>query len=170
MPKPAKGTYPAYYETYISQVNEDTIKAAFKNQLATVNNFFDGISEEKAGYAYAPGKWTLKELLQHIIDAERIFCYRALRFARKDPTPLPGFDENLFAENAKAGKRDWNDLLEEFQVVRKATEWLYDSFDEEQLNATGTSNNSSIYVLAFGYISVGHAIHHINVIRQRYLS
>ena len=98
------------------------------------------------------------------------FAYRALRFARKDPTPLPGFDENLFAENAKADKRNWNDLLEEFKVVRKATEWLYGSFDEEQLNATGTSNNSSIYVLAFGFISVGHTIHHMNVVKQRYLA
>jgi hypothetical protein len=108
-------------------------------------------------------------MLQHVIDAERIFSYRALRFARKDPTPLPGFDENLFAENAKADKRNWNDLLEELKVVRRATEWLYSSFDQEQLDATGTSNNSPIYVLAFGYITVGHAIHHMNVIKQRYL-
>jgi hypothetical protein len=91
-------------------------------------------------------------------------------FCKKGSHSSSGFDENLFAENAKADKRNWNDLLEEFKVVRKATEWLYGSFDEEQLNATGTSNNSSIYVLAFGFISIGHTIHHMNVIKQRYLS
>jgi hypothetical protein len=142
---------------------------AFKNQTPIAIHFFQNIPENKIDHAYAEGKWTIREMFQHIIDAERIFSYRALRFARKDPTPLTGFDENLFAVNAKADKRDWNDLLEEFKIVRKATEWLYSSFDEEQLDASGTSNGSSIYVLAFGYISVGHAIHHMNVIKQRYL-
>src|SRR6186997_852215 len=154
----------SFYHNYINQVPDDDLREAFEKQSASLFRFLGTIPFEKYDYRYAEGKWTLKEMLQHIIDAERVFCYRALRFARKDPTPLPGFDENLFAENAKADKRNWNDLLEEFKVVRKATEWLYGSFDEEQLNATGTSNNSPIYVLAFGYISVGHAIHHMNVI------
>lgn len=160
---------PEFYHNYINQVPEDDLAMAFRNQTAAVIDFFENIPSNKIDHAYAEGKWTIKEVLQHIIDAERIFSYRALRFARKDPTPLPGFDENLFAANAKAAGRDWKDLLEEFKVVRKATEFLYRSFDEEQLNATGTSNNSSIYVLAFGYISVGHAIHHTNIIKQRYL-
>jgi len=161
---------PEFYHNYIKQVPEDDLMIAFKNQTPVVHQFFHDMPGSKIDYAYAEGKWSIKEVLQHIIDAERIFSYRALRFARKDPTPLPGFDENLFAENAKAAKRNWSDLLEEFKVVRKATEWLYGSFDAEQLNATGTSNDSPIYVLAFGYISVGHAIHHMNVIKQRYLS
>ena len=161
---------PEFYHNYINQVPEDDLMLAFKNQTPVTIGFFQNIPENKIDYAYAKGKWSIKEVLQHIIDAERIFSYRALRFARKDPTPLPGFDENLFTENAKASRRNWNDLLDEFKTVRKATEWLYSSFDTEQLNATGTSNNSSIYVLGFGYISVGHAIHHINVIKQRYLS
>ena len=161
---------PEFYHNYIKQVPEDDLMVAFKNQTPVTIGFFQKIPANKIDYAYAEGKWSIKEVLQHIIDAERIFSYRALRFARKDPTPLPGFDENLFTENAKASRRNWNDLLDEFKTVRKATEWLYSSFDTEQLDATGTSNNSSIYVLGFGYISVGHAIHHMNVIKQRYLS
>jgi hypothetical protein len=93
-----------------------------------------------------------------------------LRFARKDPTPLPGFDEKIFAKTSKADKRSWNDLIEEFKAVRKSTEWLYTSFDEEQLNASGVSNNASNYVLAFGYISIGHSLHHVRVLKERYLS
>jgi len=161
---------PQFYHNYIKQVPDDDLMTAFKNQTPVTIGFFQNIPENKIDYAYAEGKWSIKEVLQHIIDAERIFAYRALRFARKDPTPLPGFDENLFAQNAKAGKRNWSDLLEEFKVVRKATEWLYGSFDAEQLESAGTSNDSPIYVLAFGYISVGHPIHHMNVIKERYLS
>ena len=142
---------------------------AFRNQSPIVIDFFEKIPVDKINHAYAKGKWTIKEVLQHMIDSERVFCYRALRFARKDPTPLPGFDENLFAENAKADQRSWNDLLEEFKAVRKATEFLYSSFDEEQLHAEGISNKHSNYVLAFGYISVGHALHHVKIIKERYL-
>jgi hypothetical protein len=169
MSRPDLSRVPEFYHNYIKQVPESDLMTAFKNQTPVVIQFFQAIPANKIDHAYAEGKWTIKEILQHVIDAERIFSYRALRFARKDPTPLPGFDENLFTENAKATKRNWDDLLEEFKVVRKATEWLYGSFDEEQLSAAGTSNNSSIYVLAFGYISVGHAIHHMNIIKQRYL-
>jgi hypothetical protein len=170
MPRPDLTRVPEFYHNYINQVPDNDLMSAFKNQSAVVIDFFQNMPPGKIDYAYAEGKWTIKEVLQHLIDAERVFCYRALRFARKDSTPLAGFDENLFAANARVDKRQWNDLLEEFKVVRKATEWLYGSFDDEQLNASGTSNNNSIYVLAFGYISVGHAIHHMNVIKQRYLS
>jgi hypothetical protein len=169
MPRPNLTRVPEFYHNYINRVPENDLMTAFKNQSPVVTDFFQNLPADKIDHAYAEGKWTIKEMLQHIIDAERIFCYRALRFARKDSTPLPGFDENLFAENAKADKRSWNDLLEEFKVVRKATEWLYDSFDEEQLDASGISNKSSNYVLAFGYISVGHALHHVNIIKERYL-
>jgi DinB superfamily len=107
--------------------------------------------------------------LQHVIDAERIFTYRALRFARKDHTPLPGFDENVFAENAKADKRDWYELLEEFKVVRKAPEYLFNSFDKDQLEATGLANNSPTYVLGIGFLLIGHSLHHQRIIEERYL-
>ena len=170
MNRPDLSRVPESYHNYINQVVENDLMIAFKNQTPVVMDFLTNISEEKIDYAYAEGKWTIKEVLQHIIDAERVFCYRALRFARKDLTPLSGFDENLFAQNAKADQRSWNDLLEEFKAVRKATEWLYGSFDDEQLNASGISNNNSNYVLAFGFISVGHSIHHMKILKDRYLS
>ncbi len=170
MPRPDLTRVPEFYHNYIKLVPEDDLMTSLKNQTPVVIDFIKNIPVNKIDYAYAEGKWTIKEIMQHIIDAERVFCYRALRFARKDPTPLPGFDENLFAENAKTDNRNWNDLIEEFKAVRRATEWLYSSFDEEQLDATGFSNNNSNYVLAFGYITVGHSIHHTKIIKERYLS
>jgi len=161
---------PEFFHNYIRHVPEDDLMTSFKNQTPVTIDFFNEIPRDKIDYAYAPGKWIIKEVLQHIIDAERIFCYRSLRFARKDPTPLHGFDENLFAANAKARQRNWNDLIDEFKTVRQGTEWLFGSFDEDQLNATGVSNNASNYVLAFGYITVGHPLHHVRIIKERYLS
>src|SRR6188508_2238332 len=111
MPRPDLARVPGFYHNYINQVPETDLMTAFKNQTPIALQFFQTMSPNKIDHAYAEGKWTIKEILQHIIDAERVFSYRALRFARKDPTPLPGFDENLFAENARVDKRTWNDLL-----------------------------------------------------------
>ena len=169
MPKPIKGTYPAYYETYISKVNEDNVKDAFKNQDDIINNFFDSISEEKSGFAYAPGKWTIKELLQHIIDAERIFAYRALSFARKEEASLPGFDENNYADNSYANERNWQSLVDELKAVRKTTEIMFDSFNTDMLNHSGMANNNPVTVNAIGFIIVGHLNHHKNIVVERYL-
>jgi hypothetical protein len=168
--RPDLNRVPEFYHNYIKHVPEDDLTAAFENQTQVFLDFLQHIPPDKIDFAYAEGKWTIRELLQHVIDAERIFAYRALRFARKDPTPLPGFDENLFAKNAKANKRKWSDLIEEFNTVRKSTEWLFSSFDEEQLEASGVSNNASNYVLAFGFISIGHSLHHKKIIKERYLS
>jgi len=169
MPKPVKGTYPAYFETYISKVNEDNVKDAFKMQADTVNNFFDTISEEKSGHAYAPGKWTIKELLQHIIDAERIFAYRALSFSRKETTSLPSFDENSYADNSFANERNWQSLVDEMKAVRKTTEMLFDSFNTDMLNLSGVANNNPVTVNAIGFIIVGHLNHHKKVLEEKYL-
>src|SRR5258706_9454087 len=160
---------PAFYYNYINEVAEDDLLEALKVESPAFIQFMESIPPEKYDYRYAAGKWTVKEVLQHIIDAERIFGYRALRFARKDPTFLPGFDENSYADNAKADKRDWKNLLEEFKAVRKSSEFLFGSFDDEQLDAVGTANNNSNYVLGIGFIVVGHSVHHRNVLRERYL-
>lgn len=169
MPRPDLSRVPEFFYNYINQVPDNDLMTAFKNQSPKTISFFENIPANKIDYVYADGKWTIREMLQHVIDAERVFSYRALRFARKDATPLPSFDENLFAETAKADKRNWNDLLEEFKTVRKATECLFGSFDDDQLDASGVSGNKSIYVLAIGYISVGHALHHVSLIKKRYL-
>ena len=157
------------YHNYINLVTEDDLMEAFDKESASFIRFLDTIPTEKYDYRYAEGKWTIKEVLQHIIDAERIFAYRALRFARKDTTPLPGFDENLFAAASKADKRSWDKLVEEFKVVRRSSELLFHSFDEDQLQSDGISSNSPNYVLALGFILIGHATHHQKIIKERYL-
>lgn len=169
MPQPDLSRVPVFFHNYIKQVPDDDLASAFKNQTPILFDFLASIPANKVDYAYDEGKWTIKEMVQHMIDAERIFCYRALCFARKDPSPLPAFDENSYAENAKAKTRNWDDLLEEFKTLRKSSEWLFGSFDDEQLNATGVSNNHPNYVLGFGYITIGHSLHHLNIIKERYL-
>lgn len=169
MPRPDLSKVPAFYHNYISQVKEEDLLPALQNNTASTLHFLNSIAEQKYNYRYAEGKWTIKDILQHIIDAERIFSYRALRIARKDKTPLPGFDENLFAAHAKTDRRKWTELVDEFATVRRATEILFASFDEEQLLAEGITNNQPIYVLGIGFICAGHCIHHQNIIAQRYL-
>ena len=157
------------FHGYINQVKQDDLMTAFHKQSKKAIRFFKNIPEEKTDYAYAEGKWTLKELLQHIIDAERVFCYRALTFSRNDKNNLPGFDENTWASESNASKRNWKDLLEEFKSLRKSTEYLFSSFSDEQLEMSGTSNNTPNYVLAWGFIITGHCTHHIKIIKERYL-
>lgn len=169
MARPDMTRVPEFYHNYINHVPEADLMTAFKNQTTLFTEFLESIPANKIDYAYAPGKWTIKEVLQHIIDAERVFTYRSLRFARKDSTPLPGFDENLFAKNAKADKRKWSELIEEFKNLRKATIFLFGSLDDEQLEEAGISNHYSNYVLAFGYIVIGHPLHHMRIIKERYL-
>src|SRR2546423_5681889 len=157
--RPDLNRVPEFYHNYIKQVPEDDLMTSFKNQTPLFIDFLKNIPVDKIDYAYAPGKWTIKQILQHLIDGERVFCYRSLCFARKDPTPLPPFDENIFAENAKTEQRDWHELVEEFKTVRKGTEYLFGSFDDEQLNADGISNKHSNYVLGFGFITISHCMH-----------
>ena len=142
---------------------------ALRNSTRELFSLLKSIPPEKHDHRYAEGKWTIKEVVQHMIDGERVFTYRALRFARKDDTPLPGFDENLFAQTAKADKRSWNDLVEEFAALRKSTESMFASFDNEQLEQSGVANENSNYVLGIGYILAGHVNHHCQVIKERYL-
>jgi uncharacterized damage-inducible protein DinB len=170
MARPDLARVPEFYHRYINTVKTDDLMLAIKNQSTEIFRFLNEIPANKRNYRYAEGKWTIKDIVQHLIDAERIFCYRSLCFARKDANSLPGFDEVAYADNAKAESRDWDDLINEFRAVRQASEFLYDSFSEEQLKATGTANGNPIYVNALGFIIVGHVNHHVGVIRERYLS
>jgi hypothetical protein len=158
-----------FYHPYINLVKEENILKAIKKSAAQLKKFLKTIPAKKVDYAYAEGKWTIKEILQHLIDGERVFTYRAVTFARKDATSLPSFDENIWAQNAKANNRKWKDLIEEFKAVRKSTEQLFQSFDDEQLLSTGTASNKTINVLALGFICAGHSAHHIKVIKEKYL-
>ena len=132
MPRPDLSKVPEYFHRYINQVAEDDLSIALEKQAASFLKFLENIPADKIDYQYAEGKWSVKELLLHIIDTERIFAYRALCIARKDVTPLPGFDENSYADNSKAVQRDWKELLEEFKIVRRSTQLLFSSFDQEQ--------------------------------------
>ncbi len=169
MSKPVDGTFTPYFKNYIDLVVEDNLKDALKNQESDINNFFVSIPEAKSNDPYAPGKWTLKELLQHIIDTERIFNYRALALARKEKNSLPGFDENEYAANSNANNRNWKDLCEELIAVRKATVILFNSFTDDVLHYSGLANNKPVTVLALGYVIAGHFNHHKNIVEERYL-
>ena len=166
--RPDLSRIPVFYHNYISQVEEDNLGEAFKAQHK-IFEFLNSIPAEKHDYKYAEGKWTVKQLLQHMIDAERIFGYRALRFARKDTTPLPGFDEVLYAENATVENRKLSDMVEEFRALRLSNEYMFRSFNSDQLEQSGTANGNPVYVFGIGFIIVGHAQHHVNILRERYL-
>lgn len=169
MARPTEHDFAPYYGKYISLVKEDDIIEGLENQSSLVESFLNSIPADKWDYAYAEGKWTTKEVVQHIIDAERIFAYRALRIARKDETPLPGFDENTYAPASEAGKRTAAALIEELSAVRKSTALLFKSFNTGMLNARGTASNQAITVNALGFIILGHFYHHKNILQERYL-
>ena len=161
--------YKNYFENYTSQVIEKDIISAFLNQEKILNNFLDLVTEEKSTCAYAEGKWTLKEMLQHIIDTERIFAYRALAIARKETATLPGFDENLYADNSNANSRTWDNLTQEIKAVRNSTKILFESFTEEMLQNNGNFSSSNGSANTLGFIIVGHVYHHIKIAKERYL-
>ncbi len=161
---------PSFYHNYIKQVAEADMTKAFQQHLVELRALLINIPAEKWAYRYAGGKWSIKEMVQHIIDADRIFCYRALRFARKDKTELPGFDEESFAAASNADTRTKEDLIDELSTVQKSAALLFSSFNEDQLNQTGTANGSEVYVAAIGFIIIGHTLHHKSILLQRYLS
>lgn len=169
MSRPDLSRVPEFYHGYISKAKENDLMPALRNSTTELFSLLKSIPKEKQDYRYAEDKWTIKEVVQHMLDGERVFTYRALRFARKDDTPLPGFDENLFAQTAKADKRNWNDMVEEFTALRKASEAMFASFDNEQLEQEGIASENSIYVLGIGYIVAGHVNHHCHIIKERYL-
>jgi hypothetical protein len=169
MPRPDLSRVPGFYHGYISKVKEDDLMSGLRSSTKNLFELLDSIPPEKYDHRYADNKWTVKEVVQHMLDGERVFTYRALRFARKDDTPLPGFDENLFAQTAKADKRNWNAIVEEFANLRKATEAMFASFDNEQLECSGVASENSTYVLGIGFIVAGHVNHHCQIIKERYL-
>lgn len=160
---------PAFYHGYISAAQGRDPIDAMKAAQTRTSSLITRIPADRGDHHYAPGKWTIKEVLQHVIDSERVFSYRALRFARNDATELPGFDENHYAPNAEAGRRDLAAIAEEMNVTRASTLAMFQSFTPEMLLRSGKANGNSISVRALGWVIAGHAVHHMNVIEQRYL-
>jgi uncharacterized damage-inducible protein DinB len=158
-----------YFETYTKLVTQASMAEAFAAQDEYWNNFLTTITEEKSQYAYAENKWSIKEVLQHIIDTERIFAYRALSIARKETVTLPGFDENDYAANSNADERTWADLVEELKTVRQSTIWLYKSLSTEALQHIGKFSKAEGTPELLIKIIIGHFYHHANVINEKYL-
>ncbi|MEO6187292.1 MAG: DinB family protein [Ginsengibacter sp.] len=167
--KTEQGNFPPNFKVYFDKAGDGDLNTAFKEQEVVTNNLFNSINESISQTVYAPGKWTLKEVLQHLIDAERVFNYRALAFARNDIQTLPPFNEDNYAKNSEANGRTWDDLVAEFKVIRKSTEFLYNSFSDEALKRVGNASSHSVGVNMLGFVTIGHVAHHLNIIKERYL-
>lgn len=161
--------YSKFQATYIAALSSVELLEELEISLHDFIRFIQNIPMDKFDYRYAVGKWTIKDIIQHVIDTERIFSYRALRFSRNDATPLPGFEENDYANNTHANQRSIQDLLTELSAVRHATLLLFKSFSQEQLLKMGISSGSEVSVRAIGFIIIGHQKHHQKVFEERYL-
>lgn len=169
MPHPVLQQVPSFYHNYIKLVQHHNLSEALNLYATDLIAVLQNLPQEKWAYRYAAGKWSIKEMVQHIIDTDRIFGYRALAIARGEKASLPGFDENAYAAQSAADKRDHQSLIMEMQAVQAATVLLFKSFNEQQLAANGTANGKQISVNAIGYITVGHTLHHKNILTERYL-
>ncbi len=159
----------AYFYQYVSLVNDIELVPALEQGRDETAKFFGAIPEDRHEYSYAPGKWTPKDMLLHIIDTERIFAYRALRFTREQDTDLPGFEQDIFAASGNANSRTMNDLLDEYTAVRNSNIAMFRSFDDAALVRIGKASNTNMSPRAVGFIICGHEIHHMAVLRDRYL-
>jgi len=168
--KPKAGEFAPYTMMYIGLLPDDgLILKHLKDNLKITKDFILSLPEEKLTYRYAEGKWTIKEILVHIIDDERIYAYRALRFARNDKTELPGFEQDDYARHSGANERDIKGILAEFAAVRKATISLFNGLDSQSLTRTGVASGNVMSVRAAAYHIAGHELRHINIIKERYL-
>lgn len=161
--------YNPFYHTYILALGDVGLIQELNRGRDEFLALLEEIPESKLGYAYAEGKWTLAELLLHIMDAERVFQYRALCFARNDKTPLPGFDQDEYVPQSNAAARTKADLMQEYTAIRESTLCLFNSFDEDVLKRIGMVSGSRMSVRALGFIISGHQAHHVKIIRERYL-
>ena len=158
----------AYYGAYINKTSGLSLRDDLKSSGEKTISFLKSIPLNKLEYRYAEDKWTIKEIIQHLMDTERIFAYRALRIARKDQTPLPGFEQDDYILPSLSNNRSIEALINEFKAIKLSTVALFDSFSDEMLLSLGTASNSSISVRAIGFIIMGHEIHHCNIIKERY--
>ncbi|HEX8670960.1 MAG TPA: DinB family protein [Longimicrobium sp.] len=165
---PAEGEYASFYAGYVALASQGDLLKRLEAQIQEVSGLLRGLSEEEALFRYAPGKWSVKEVAGHLADTERIMAYRALRIARGDTTPLPGFDENSFVATAGFDARPLPLLVEEWETVRRASILLLRSFNVEAAGRTGTASGAPITVRALAYIIAGHVAHHLEILRTWY--
>ena len=167
--RPDSTEYAPLFAAYIALVPDGDVLSLLSAQVEETAALLAGMTETQARYRYAPGKWSVKDVVGHIADAERVFVYRALRFARNDKTPLAGFDENVFAAAASFDARPLAGIIEELRLVRRATMSLYRSFTPEMIARRGVSNEKELTVRALIYITAGHERHHVKELKEKYL-
>jgi uncharacterized damage-inducible protein DinB len=167
--RPDPAEHAPYFGTYIGKVPDGDIVQHLRDQVGETVALLRGLSEAQAGRRYAEGKWSIREVVGHVTDAERIFGYRALRFARGDETPIPGFDENRYVERSRQDARPLAELCDAFEAVRGATIALYAPLDEDEWLRRGSANGNSFTVRALAWITAGHERHHRDLLRTRYL-
>jgi uncharacterized damage-inducible protein DinB len=168
MARPQANECAPYYQKYIGLTKGDSARGIIENHAFDLQEFYNSLPDDKANYAYADGKWTVRQVLQHVMDAERVFAYRALRISRNDSTPLASFDENTYVENGFANERALSSLKQEFNAVRAATDIFLLALNDEQIHRFGTASNSPVSVNALAFIIYGHLLHHQNIFRERY--
>lgn len=164
-----KSEYPPFYSGYIKALGAVNLIEVLSKSLDDVMQTLKDLPEEKLLFRYEIGKWTIKELVQHIVDAERVLSYRALCFARNDLTNLPGFNEDWYVENSNGNDRNIEDLLEEFTFLRKSSISLFKSFTDEMFELSGSIDGGDMSVRALGFIIAGHQMHHLKIIKEKYL-
>ena len=170
MAKPNINTIPEFYKNYVMAVEYDELIPALINGGNAAIDLFISIPEKSADYSYAAGKWSIRELIAHMIDAERVFAYRALWFARNDKSELPGFDENEWARDMNIEPRKLYKLIAEYNNLRASTIDLFESLSKDMLERSGNANGSIMTVNAIGFIIAGHEKHHLNILQERYFS
>ncbi len=158
-----------HYSTYIGRISDDNVLAALESQLRDTTSLFSGISEEKSLHRYAPDKWSIRQVLNHVNDTERVFAFRAFWFGRGFSGPLPSFDQNTGASAAQADDYPWDDHVQEFQKIRAATVALFRNLPDEAWTRSGIASGMLVTVNALAYIIAGHAAHHIAILQERYL-
>jgi hypothetical protein len=168
--KPQATDYPSFYAPYLAAVESNNLEQVLEQQVRDCDMLFSGANEEQANAAYAPGKWSMKEVLGHVVDAERIFAYRALCFARGEQQAQPGFDEDSYVAKARFNRQSVDELLFQFMYTRKSTLLLLRSLSEEELSNSGTANGKHITVNALFWIMAGHTQHHLRILKERYFT
>ncbi|MFC5270295.1 DinB family protein [Adhaeribacter terreus] len=167
--KPAPNEYPAYFETYLKRLPETDILALLETQCEDLLRLFDNLEEAETEKGYAEGKWSLKELLQHMLDTERIMAFRALCFARNEQAMLPGFSEDDYARNSDANRRKLANIIAEYRLQRQSTIMLFKSFSPEMVDSFGKANNATYNVRSLAWVIAAHENHHMDIIQSRYL-
>jgi uncharacterized damage-inducible protein DinB len=168
--RPEAGEYAPYYEQYVALVPAGDIIETLERQIADTLALLRSVPEDRAGSSYEPGKWSIKEVVGHVCDGERIFTYRALRIARGDRTPLPGYEQDDYTRAANFNARTLSNIADEFARVRAATVSLFRSFDAEAWQRRGIANDNEVSARAIAHITAGHELHHVGILRERYLN